>query len=412
MKSQLRLFLTALLSISMLATAVAADKSSDSPAPATYLLTNDDGILHSYVSFYTPGGTQNAPTLNFAASVGTIGKGIAGGYFGLPRLAMLPTSAPQCLFASDAGTTDIAGINIQSQLQTGNFRASPTDIGDAMGIGLVQNATYLYAGYSSSNTIATFSVLPGCQLSFLGDVAAAGLNGGSVSGMALHGNILVLAYADGSIESFNVANGLPVSNGDEQNSTSYTSNNITFPDGVDITSDGHFAIFGDSSVGLTLEVSDISSGHLTPTIPYNLGAGASAVGPSIRSRISGINSGSLRLSPDQSLIFIGNNEVGSVAAAFFNPQTGTISGGCSSPSLAGYYNPWAFTGSVVTRDNTGTGGVLYVAEYGYAGSSIGVLTITSNGTNLCSLVESSGSQVQDLLTQGLLSLATYPPRQF
>ena len=94
------------------------------------------------------------------------------------------------------------------------------------------------------------------------------------------------------------------------------------------------------------------------------------------------------------------------------PRQGAISGGCSSPSLAGYYNPWAFTGSVVTRDNTGTGGVLYVAEYGYAGSSIGVLTITSNGTNLCSLVESSGSQVQDLLTQGLLSLATYPPRQF
>ena len=411
MKSQLRWFTTATLSIAMLATAMAADQSSGSPAPATYLLTNDDGLLHSYVSFFSPGGTQSAPTLTFASSVGTVGQGIAGGYFGLPRLAILPTSSPQCVFASDAGTTDIAGINIQTQTLAGNFTGSDSDLGDGNGIGLVQNATYLYAGYTASNTIGTFSVLPGCQLSFLGDVAAAGLNGGSVSGMALHGNILVVAYADGSIESFNVSNGLPVSNGDAQNSTSYASNHITFPDGVDITSDGHYAIFGDSAVGITIEVSDISSGHLTPTIVYNLGAGASAVGPSIQAKISGVNSGAIRLSPDESLIYISNNEIGSVGAAFFNPQTGVIKGGCNSPSLAGFYNPWAFSGSLVTRDNTGTGGVLYVAEYGYAGSSIGVLKITSNGS-LCSLIESSGSEVQDLLSQGLLSITTYPPRQF
>src|ERR1700735_4140782 len=144
MKSQLRWFMTATLSIAMLATAMAADQSSGSPAPATYLLTNDDGLLHSYVSFFSPGGTQSAPTLTFASSVGTVGQGIAGGYFGLPRLAILPTSSPQCVFASDAGTTDIAGINIQTQTLAGNFTGSDSDLGDGNGIGLVQNATYLY----------------------------------------------------------------------------------------------------------------------------------------------------------------------------------------------------------------------------------------------------------------------------
>ena len=39
---------------------------------------------------------------------------------------------------------------------------------------------------------------------------------------------------------------------------------------------------------------------------------------------------------------------------------------------------------MATRDNTGTGGVLYVAEYNGAGSSIGVVNIASNGT-LCRL---------------------------
>jgi hypothetical protein len=409
MRLQLRLFLTALLSFSTLVTALAADKSS--PAPATYLVTNDDGVLHSYVSFFTPGGAQGTSTLTFSFDVGSGGLGIAGGYFGLPRLAMLPTASPQCVYASNAGTGDIAGIDIQTHLLTGNFRGSDDDAGDAMGIGVAQNANYLYAGYSASNTIGAFAIQPGCQLSFLGDVPAAGLNGGSVSGMALHGNILVLAYADGSIESFNIANGLPVSNGDAQNSTAYNQHNIAFPDGVDITSDGHYAIFGDSAVNVTLEVSDISSGHLTTTVPYTLGGGASAVGPSFRARLSGINSGALRLSPDQSMIYIANNEVGSVAATFFNAQTGTIAGGCSSSSLRGYYNPWAFTGSVVTRDNTGNGGLLYVSEYGYGGSYLGILTITSNGTS-CTLAETSGSGVQDLLTDGLLSITTYPPRQF
>lgn len=409
MRLQLRLLLTALLSVYLLATAVAADKAS--PAPATYLLTNDDGVLHSYVSFFTPGGSQGTSTLTFSFDVGSGGLGIGGGYFGLPRLAMLPTASPECVYASNAGSGDIAGINIQTRLLAGNFLGSDTDAGDAMGIGVVQNANYLYAGYSASQTIGTFAIQSGCQLSFLGDVPAAGLNGGSVSGMALHGNMLVVAYADGSIESFDIANGLPVSNGDAQNSTAYNQHNIAFPDGVDITADGHFAIFGDSAVGVTLEVSDLSSGHLTQTVPYTLGAGASLTGPSFRSRISGVNSGSVRLSPDESMIYVADNEIGSVSATFFNAETGAISGGCSSPSLLGFYNPWAFTGSVTTRDTTGNGGVLYVSEYGYVGSYLGILTITSNGT-ACSLAETSGSGVQDLLTNGLLSIATYPPREF
>ena len=55
--------------------------------------------------------------------------------------------------------------------------------------------------------------------------------------------------------------------------------------------------------------------------------------------------------------------------------------------------------------------MLYVSEYGYGGSYLGILTITSNGTS-CTLAETSGSGVQDLLTDGLLSITTYPPRQF
>ena len=160
-------------------------------------------------------------------------------------------------------------------------------------------------------------------------------------------------------------------------------------------------------MNITLEVSDISSGHLTATVPYTLGGSTNAVGPSVRSKLTGINSAAIRLSPDESMIYISNNEVGSVSATFFNRSTGRVSGGCSSPSLAGFFNPWAFSGSIATRDNTGTGGVLYVAEYNGDGSSIGVVNIAVSGS-LCGLTESTASQVQDPSSPGLLSITTYP----
>jgi hypothetical protein len=340
-----------------------------------------------------------------------LGVGIGGGFFGLPRLAMLPNQSTNCLYASNAQTADIAGINIQTRTVAGNFSPSDSDAGDGQGVGVVLNSNYLYAAYPDSNTIATFSVQAGCSLSFLSDIPAVGLQGGSTAGLALHGSILVVAYGDGSIESFNVANGTPVSNGDAQNSTGYTRNNTNFPEGVDITSDGHFAVFGDSSTKTTIEVSDISSGHLTATGYYNLGGGANAVGPSVGSMATGVNSGAVRLSPDQTMIYVGNNDGGSVTAAFFNAQTGRVGTSCSSSRLTGYYNPWAFTGSLVTRDNVGNGGVLYVAEYGYSGSYLGVVKVQSNGVT-CSLTESSASEVPDLLSSGTLSLAAYPPRTF
>ena len=129
------------------------------------------------------------------------------------------------------------------------------------------NDTYLYAAYADSNSIATFSIGAPCQLTYLSSISVAGLNGGLLAGIALHGSMLVVTYGDGSIESFNVANGLPVSNNDEQNSTGFV-NGAYFPEGVDITQDGHFAVFGDSSLNAVVEVSDISSGKLAPTVQY------------------------------------------------------------------------------------------------------------------------------------------------
>jgi hypothetical protein len=375
-----------------------ANKSKPSTSPI-YVFTNDDALRHTYSSVYLAGGSQGSPTLTFQQSINTTGLGIGGGFFGTPRLAMLPSSSAQCLFVSDAGSSDIAAINIQTQTVLGTFQGSTNDNGTSNGIGMVMNQNYLYAGYTLSNTIATFSIGAGCQLSFLGDIAVTPLNGGWIAGMALNGNVLVVAYIDGSIQSFNTASGIPTSNNDEQNATGFAS--AYFPDSVDITQDGHFAIFGDAAVPTTVEVSDLSSGKLAPTVMYILGTANTAIGP-------GINSATARLSPDESLIYIGNSQNGYVTAAFFNRNTGKVTGGCNSPQLANFYNPWAYVGSLQTRDTTGTGNVLYVAEFG---SSIGIVNVTSTGT-ACTLTESAASPVTDDLSPGLLSIQVFPPRPF
>jgi hypothetical protein len=398
-------FIIRLLSVASLLMCAITSIAGTKPGQSTFVVTNEDAIFVNSVSFFTAGGTVGSPTLTLDSRLTIGGVGIGGGFFGLARVAMLADPSAQCVYASNAGTGDIAGIVLATRQLAGQFNASPSDIGDASGIGLVVAPNYVYAAYTSSNTIATFSVLPGCQLSFVDDTTAAGLNGGSVAGMALRGNMLVVAYGDGSIESFSLANGVPVSNGDAQNSSGFVASlGIDFPEAVDITQDGHYAIFGDSSIATKVEVSDISSGRLAPTVLYTVPGIGHAVGP-------GVNSASIRLSPDQTMIFLGNNDGGSVSATFFNAQTGVVRGGCTSPSLRGFYNPWAFVGSVATRDTTGTGGVLYVAEYGFAGSFIGILNIASDGSH-CTLTESPATEVSDIQSDGLLSIAVYPPRSF
>jgi len=366
-------------------------------AGSSYLITNDDDAIgqSDTATFFAiaANGILKNPTL---VNSGGIGSG--GGYFAANRVNILDSGATPCVFLSSGTSNTIAGVEILTKTVSGNFPASPTDDGADNGVGMVMNAGYLYASFSTSGTIATFAVEPGCELQFLSDISPAGLNGGTVKGMALSGNLLVVTYGDGSIQSFNVSGGVPVPNGDEQNATGFVTDN--YPDGVDITQDGHYAIFGDASSTGVVEVSDISSGTLTPTTLYSLSQGIT----------SGFNSNNVRLSPDGTLIYISNNSSGQVTAAFFDGATGAVSPGCSSRSLKGFDAIFSYLSSPVTQQTTGTGAVLYVAEFGQP-SAIGVIDVSVSGGE-CTLTEAAGSPVADLNSLSLISIGVYPPRSF
>jgi len=362
--------------------------------PAHYLFTNNDspGKVSNSSNFYAVGA---GGLLTLKTIVTTGFGGIGGGYFGQDKVRALQKGKEQCLFVSDSFSGLIGAIVVQTLELAGAFAGSSTDSGEFNGVGLATNGSYLYASYTASNTIGTFKVLANCKLKFVGDVDVNGLNGGSIDGMAIHNNLLVVTYDDGSIESFDLSQGEPVSNGDKQNSTGSRGGNA-YPNGVDITQDGHYAIFGDTSPFTVVEVSDISSGRLTPTVVYHLGRA--------------ISSSNVLLSPDETLLYISNTQNGQITAAFFDKTNGTLTRGCNSGFLKGFDTSWAYVGTLATETTSGTGSVVYAAEFGSPGS-IGVVEVTSTGGK-CSLKESSRSPVIDPQSPGLLSIGVFPPRSF
>jgi 6-phosphogluconolactonase (cycloisomerase 2 family) len=359
-----------------------------------YVITNDDvpAPFTSTATFYTVG-TNGLLTLKTKVSLGV--GGIAGGYFAANRVNVLDSGNAECAYVSQAATGEIEGIVVKSLKVGGRANGSKQDTGSSNGVGLAMNSQYLYASFTDFSTIGTFQVEPGCKLTFVGDVNVLGLQGGTIDGMVLHGNMMVTTYDDGSIESFNISAGVPVSNADEQNSTGSRGGN-TYPNGIDITQDGHYAIFGDTATSTIVEVSDISSGKLTKTVVYHLG--------------NGISSSNVMLSPDETLLYISNTQGDKITAAFFDSSTGTLSKGCASGNLKGYVTDWSYLGALALEETTGTGGVIYVAEFG-APSSIGVIDVKS-ADGKCTLKESSKSPITDPNSTGLLSIGAFPPRPF
>ncbi|MFZ0479172.1 MAG: hypothetical protein WAL71_08480 [Terriglobales bacterium] len=382
MKRSARLFLP-LIWMSLLAITHTTFASTPKAAIGYLVTNNDNGPGEPDIAtFFTIAADG---TLSDPMPVTLAGEGIGGGYFAANRVSVLNNPGSPCVFISEASTNTIAGVQALTQTVAGDFSASHTDNGADNGIGMVLNGSYLYASFSTSSTIATFAVQAGCELQFLSDISPAGLSGGAPKAMALYGNLLVVTYGDGSIESFDISGGLPVSNGDEQNATGYASDD--FPDGVVITPDGHYAIFGDDASGAAVEVSDISSGQLAPTVLYGLP--------------SGLNSNNVLLSPDGTLLYVSNNTSGQVSAAFFDAATGTVSGSCTSAELRGFDSTFSFLATLATPAPTGTGSELYVAEFGQP-SAIGIIQVGSSSGH-CTLTEAAGSPVS-APSNGLLSI--------
>ena len=369
----------------------------NSPAPIHFLATNDDlarSAPPSTVTFYALDANGH---LSDPRVVSTGANGIAGGFFGMARILVTAAQDEACAYASNAQSENITGIDAREHRVTGLFHGTLEDVKIARdGIGLALGGDYLYATFSGSGNIAAFRIQSGCKLQFEGEVHAQGLSGGMAEGIAIHDNMMVVTYGDGSIGSFDVSAGVPVAHDDAQYSPGIREDFI--PGAVDITRDGHYAIFGGGSTASEVQVSDISSHRITSPAVYPLGPAWGA--------------DSVRLSPDETVLYISNNSGGRVTAAFFDKATGQVRPGCTSGPLRGYYTQFNYIGAVATELPSGAGGTLYVPEFdGNGRSHIGMLHLTTkNGA--CTLTEIAASPTGLSLDSALLSIAVYPPRPF
>jgi hypothetical protein len=391
----------------MITVAILLLAKSPNASSQHFVVTNDNQEGPNTATIYVAEGTPLNSKLKRVKTLPTGGEGVGGGriYFAAIGEAILSDGAEDCVFVSDPGSSDIAGIIPATQEVTGNFQGSAEDKASSAGMGLLAHAKYLYAAFTESNTIGTFHVEPGCKLKFVADTSVHPLNGGSPDGMAARGVMLILTYADGSIESFNIADGVPLSNGDEQFGTGYNEGPYRQPAGVDITRDGRFAIFGDAVPGdPVLEVSDVSSGKLTPTIVYGGDDGSLGTGES---------SNNIWIGPQEIYLYISNNFSNQVTAVRFHSLTGVISpiqdGGCMSNPLR------ESAGSVGVLAGEGpfedVGITLAVAEYGLEkASAVGTLLRNTPGS-ACTFTESADSPASNS-SDFLDSLTVWPPRPF
>ncbi|MGA9899424.1 MAG: hypothetical protein WBQ09_15090, partial [Terriglobales bacterium] len=153
---------------------------------------------------------------------------------------------------------------------------------------------------------------------------------------------------------------------------------------------------GDTATSIVVEVSDLSSGKLTPTVVYKIGFSISA--------------SNILLSPDETMLYVSDTQGDRVSAAFFNANTGVLIPGCASDLLKGYSSNWSYLGALALASATGNGGGVYVAEFG-APSTIAMIELNSSGGK-CSLQEAPHSPQLDPNSGGLLSIGTFPPRPF
>jgi len=357
-------------------------------AQTRYVVTNDDiGFpLPNGASFFSVGANG---VLTFQAQVNTHSWGIGGGYFGANRVLSVSDGDQPCVYIPQARSGSIAGVAVNTLTLGGVASGSFIDTGQSNGIGLVAQGGYVYASFTDSNTIATFSIQGGCSLTFIDDVVVNGVNGGNINAMATHGSLMIVTYTDGSMESFNIANGLPVSNGDAQLSTATVkTKDATYPNEIQITSDGHYAIFGDTSTAVILEVCDISSGKLTPTKVYG--------------SKNGISSSNILLSPNEKVLYVVDTQGDAVTAFAFEKNTGTLRYGCTSTPIRGQSSSWSYLVHAALVSDSGTGGGVYVAEFG---STSGIALIHFNVANgTCTLEEDPASPFVDPNSTGLLSI--------
>jgi len=366
------------------------------------VVTNDNNPTANSVSIYKLTGDS----LTREGTVPTGGLGIARFYASEVSQSVARDGSDTCVFAGDAGSGDIAAMKVTKSTPfltvAGNFGSPDGDSGSTAGIGIAISGNYLYANYTTTQSIGVWQIATGCTLTFVTDLTGTGgLNGGSINDMAAtpNGKYLVVTYGDGSVGSYAIGGGTISLIGQEIIS-GYNVGGGADATSVAISSNGQWAIFGDLSATNTtqLDVAGIgSNGALATTISYG---GNGLLG-------NGLNSNGIQLSPNNQFIYVVDSGSGQETTVSFNATTGVISypNGCLT-ALAGYNSEWAEASQVADVTTTATGGGIYISEGGFGLSAYSYIALLRVNASGCA-TEVPGSPFPERFSPALQSISSY-----
>lgn len=348
---------------------------------ATVIYTNDDVPGSNTVWQFSVAADGS---LKVVSSVATGGSGMGGGAYAVNRII----ASGSRLFVSNGGNGSVSAFAIDST--TGNLTAAGSPYATGAGFGDISLAAtpdgkFLFAGLSAKNSVIVMNI-----------------------------------GADGSLSSaaFSVAM-------------------MTAPAGMKVTPGGHFLAVALPAFGTAVEMLSIAANGALTSVGSFYGAGSgnlaaldidcagshlfgseiTAAKPVVHvfsisstgsltemqgspyTPATGVNSGSLLLSPNDQFLFV-SNEGSTSITAFSVASAGTLSPVPGSPFTLGT----TFPGSMAMDQN---GTLLYVASYSGAGNLIYGFNIGAGG----SLAPISGSPFGASATaSGLLSLAAFPSK--
>jgi hypothetical protein len=252
------------------------------PAAATYVLTEDENPSANTATAYTLNTTTGVATQYKVLSTG--GEGLGGGFFAATDTGV--TSNLSCIFIADAGTNDIAAFEAPTYKKVGNYTNSAvnwSNNGSGGSIALSPNGKFLYGAYSGSENIGAWSVGTGCALTFIDAYTpSAGPDLFATLHVTPDGKALLVPEIDyGIVTLFSIKS----TTGALTEVTNATFENLStcqtdgcYPTGFDISGDSKVAFFGDATISAPLALGlniDTTTGTLTNPTAFPLTVGNS-----------------------------------------------------------------------------------------------------------------------------------------
>jgi 6-phosphogluconolactonase (cycloisomerase 2 family) len=379
-------------------------------AGTRYLITNNDtSSLINSASIFSVDGDGS---LTHVRTIQLQGSYSGVSFSGANLLNIQRSQTSDCVyfggtFVKDGYLTGVESIDFSTQTHADAVPGFELD-NPSQGVPLAAtpNGKYLFADFPGSNNIMTYELLPGCKLKRLSEIITGGArttpqsfvfsDAARVMKVTPNGKFLILTYGDGSFASY----AINPNTGALRLVSRYLVADGGFAEGIDITSDSRWVVFGDTAKTLTgpaaVEVAAIhENGSLGPTHAYtNIGRGFS--------------SSSVWLSPDETILYIANDFSGQITAAPFNRMTGVVNAGeaCTSPHFPAVSGSVYFLTGLTGSSDTPSGSPLY-ATFASSPGAIGIM----NFHKPCKFTVSPSSPA--IVPQSsLYGVGMDPPRNF